>query len=200
MPEPMYNLSQLARITGKSRTTLRAMCRNGAVSSSQRGNKTVVSRSEVIRAFDGITPEDIDRSLSPSSIKKVELKKTLVDNRSGMELDSAVEELEAQVEELERINLEQRIELERLKAKVEILNSQVELLNRMNNLLTGQITTKDEQLAMWSRLIPERSQARRSGNPGQLRGPDGKFKGKGADALLTPSYEQATLVPGNTTE
>ena len=190
MAEKMLSLSELNRITGRSRVTLRAWCNSGKISHKVDAGRIFVPMSEMFRVFPDVTAADIETRLRPSKPEPVDTVQEAPAQGMDTSTKAELEELRATVAEQERLLTIQQARMESLQFKLEVLTGQVESLSNDKAFLIEQLRAKDAHLERMDRLIPEKSSAARREQP---RGEHGRFtkkepmKGEGVDGLLQGS-------------
>lgn len=179
--EKLLTISQVSRLSGRTRNTIQAWTRNGRISSSNDGIRTLISLSEFLRVFPEVEPVDIEQELSiPVSQPQAEKNQTAESNSSTF----------AHVSEDSAL----RHENELLRLENEMLKKQIGMLERERENMLTMLNREAERVEQFvGRLIPAQSSARRgSGSCNQPRTSNGRFapKGEGVAALIPDATEE----------
>lgn len=182
----LLNISQLARLSSKSRNTIKAMLDDGRISSETAADgKRAVSIAEACRVFN-LDATSIERELAGEMVRPSQQHTPLhkIDGqgesiRAGHDAEIAI--LKAEIEHLRAMNAMLSEMVSTLKADKEMLSQMV----REQTTMLGQMT---------SRLLPVKSSAHKPASQERERDSQGRFirsegMGKGTAALL----EQCSL-------
>ena len=186
MAEKMFTLSELNRMTGKSRTTLRSWCENGKMSSIKDGDRLLISMSEVLRLFPTLTADTIQKQMEPDRKSKQKIEHSSTGMTDETAQNDRIAALEIELAAKEKTITDQRIELENLRMTVQSLQKQLELITEMKGILTDQIATFKTQFDVLTRLIPEKSSVKRE------RDAAGRFKA--SSPTSSERLEQSSLL------
>lgn len=185
--QKLLTITQLSRLSGRSRNTILAWCKNGKISHSLDGSRVLIDLAEAMRVFPDLSGAEIERELSetPKETPSVKAANAQVD-ASGNAQNRRILELEAEVE--------------KLKFQVEMLNRHIELLERDRSMLEEMRKSDCARFDQMLRLLPVqssaqtgpvRSIAKSEAARRKERNENGQFtKGKGKAALI------ADAVPG----
>lgn len=177
----MLNISQLARLSGKSRNTIKAMLADGRISSETAPDgKKGISIAEACRVFN-LDAGLIERELAGEMVRPSQQSAPMhrIDSQSGSSRaghDAEIATLKAEIEHLKAMNAMLSEMVCSLKADKEMLSQMV----REQTTMLGQMT---------SRLLPVKSSAHRSPTQERERDAQGRFvrsdgMGKGVGSLL----------------
>lgn len=169
--EQVLSISQLSRISGRTRKTLLDWANKGRISFITDGSKKTFSLSEVMRVFPDIPGELIEKELNRRLDTLPEVNAPYPTQAPISTQDSRIMELENQVKMLQ--------------LQVELLTRQIEIMDRERNTLERQLNIQTEQTTqLLTRMIPAESSARRRTEQPRLK--NGQFapKGEGVAALI----------------
>lgn len=194
MAEKMLTLSEMERITGKSRTTIRAWCEEGKISYSKDGKRTLIAMSELFRVFPDVTGDDVQKKLKPNNPHILESTGENDSDKNGTSQNKQIQALLSRVHELEEKLSFTTLELEKSKFKSDLLEERVKELLEDKRNLSAQLEVKDRQFFAFDRLIATNAKTRRAANnPNQVRDSEGRFtkgeppEGKGVSGLFQTS-------------
>ena len=177
--ERLLTISQLSRLTGRTRNTLRTWCQKGRISSKNEDGQILISLSEAMRIWPDLQADRLEQELAQRAQKFTRIDQHVQSEQvSSTEQVGALFELKARVRELELM-------LEQKDMMINMLKSQLSALSADKALFTDLIKSQSAQLDQaLGRLLPQRSSAGRTSN--QSRDQHGRFvgTGKGVGALL----------------